>query len=75
MAEPRRTERWPALLAAGLTIGALEVVVAVAFAAFVFGGFLDYFLAEGIGIYLVAAVVTLALLAWRAGARGVVGGS
>jgi hypothetical protein len=39
----------------------------------VFAGYLSDFLAEGIGIYLVAAAVTLAILAWRAGTRGVVG--
>ena len=38
-----------------------------------FGGYLSYFLSQGIGLYLVAAAVTLAILAWRAGARGVVG--
>jgi sulfate permease, SulP family len=62
-----------ASLAAGVIIGAVEAVLAIAFAAFVFGGLLAGRLADGIGLYLVAAVLTLAILAWRAGSRGVVG--
>jgi sulfate permease, SulP family len=45
----------------------------VAFAAFVFGGLLVGHLSDGIGLYLAAAALTLAILAWRAGTRGVVG--
>jgi sulfate permease, SulP family len=60
-------------LAAGVIIGAVEVVLAVAFAAFVFGGTLIRNLGDGIGLYLVAAALTLGFLAWRAGERGVVG--
>jgi SulP family sulfate permease len=60
-------------LAAGVIIGAVEVVLAVAFAAFVFGGTLIRNLGDGIGLYLVAAALTLGFLAWRAGNRGVVG--
>ncbi len=74
MSEQQRTDRWPALLAAALVVGAVETVFAIAFAALVFVGFLDYFLADGIGLYLAAAVLTLAILAWRVGSRGVVGG-
>ncbi len=48
-------------------------MLAIAFAAFVFGGLLVSRLADGIGLYLVAAALTLAILAWRAGSRGVVG--
>src|SRR4029077_4476103 len=62
-----------ASLAAGVIIGAVEVVLAIAFAAFVFGGLLVSRLADGIGLYLVAAALTLGILAWRAGRRGVVG--
>ena len=62
-----------ASVAAGLIIGAVEVVLAVAFAAFVFGGLLMGHLPDGIGLYLVAAALTLGVLAWRAGSRGVVG--
>ncbi|MGZ8662926.1 MAG: SulP family inorganic anion transporter [Actinomycetota bacterium] len=62
-----------AALAGGVVIGAVEVVLAISFAALVFGGYLSYFLSQGIGLYLVAAAVTLAILAWRAGTRGVVG--
>ena len=69
----RRSERVLTSLAAGIVIGAVEVVLAVAFAAFVFGGLLVTRLADGIGLYLVAAALTLGILAWRAGSRGVVG--
>ena len=62
-----------ATAAAGVIIGTVETVLAVAFAAFVFGGYLFSRLADGIGLYLAAATVTLAILAIRAGRRGVVG--
>ncbi len=62
-----------AAVAAGLIIGAVEAVLAIAFAAFVFGGLLVGRLADGIGLYLFAGALTLAILAWRAGRRGVVG--
>jgi SulP family sulfate permease len=56
-----------------VVIGAVEVVLAISFAALVFGGYLQDFLDEGIGIYLVAAAITLGGIAWRAGRRGPVG--
>ena len=60
---------------AGIVIGAVEVVFAVSFAALVFAGYLEfYFLDDGVGLYLGAAALTLAFMAWRAGSRGVVGG-
>ena len=74
MSERGRTGGWPASLAAGLIIGVVETVLAVSFAALVFGGYLQYFLADGVGLFLGAAAATLAILAWRAGARGVIGG-
>ena len=73
MSEQRRSERVLASLTAGVVIGVVEVVLAISFAALVFGGYLAQFLPDGIGLYLVAAALTLAILAWRAGARGVVG--
>ena len=73
MSEVPRSKGWLPSLAAGVIIGAVEVVLAIAFAALVYGGYLAQFLAEGIGLYLLAAVLTLALFAWRAGRRGVVG--
>jgi sulfate permease, SulP family len=60
-------------LAAGAAIGAIELVLAVCFAALVFGGYLEDFLADGIGLYLVACSLTLGILAWRGGNRGVLG--
>jgi SulP family sulfate permease len=60
-------------IAAGVVIGIVEVVLAISFAALVFGGFLEQVLPAGIGIYLVAAALTLGILAWRAGVRGVIG--
>ena len=73
MSEVRRSVSGLAMLAAGAIIGAVEVVLAVAFAALVFGGATPRHLGDGIGLYLVAAVLTLGFLAWRAGIRGVVG--
>ncbi len=73
MSEARRSVGLLASVAAGLIIGTVELVLAVAFAAFVFGGRLVTHLADGIGLYLVAAALTLGILAWRAGSRGVVG--
>ncbi len=73
MSEQRRPVGALATFSAGAVIGAVEVVLAISFAALVFGGYLSDFLGEGIGIYLLASAVTLAILAWRAGTRGVVG--
>jgi len=70
----RPTQPVLASLAAGVIIGAVETVLAISFAALVFGGLLVGHLADGIGLYLGAAAITLAVLAWRAGSRGVVGG-
>jgi SulP family sulfate permease len=61
------------VITSGLIIGAVEVVLAISFASLVFGGYLVQFLANGIGLYLVAGALTLAILAWRAGKRGPVG--
>ena len=60
-------------VSAGAVIGVVEVVLAISFAVLVFSGFLEDARPAGIGIYLVAAALTLAILAWRAGTRGVVG--
>jgi SulP family sulfate permease len=73
VSEQARTGRWPMVLVAGAVIGFVEAVFAVAFASLVFGGRIVYHLAEGIGLYLGAAFLTLAFLAWRAGKRGMVG--
>jgi sulfate permease, SulP family len=73
VSEERRSVGFLAAFAAGTVIGAVEVVLAISFAALVFGGYLSYFLPNGIGMYLVAATITLAILALRAGTRGVVG--
>jgi SulP family sulfate permease len=61
------------MLAAGAVIGVVEAVLAVAFASLVFGGRIHQYLPEGIALYLAAASLTLAILAWRAGRRGVIG--
>ena len=62
-----------ATITGGAVIGVVEVVLAVSFAALVYSGYLAQYLPDGIGLYLVAASLTLGILAWRAGARGVVG--
>jgi sulfate permease, SulP family len=68
-----RSEGWPTTITAGVIIGAVETVLAVAFAAFIFGGLLSRNLPDGIGLYLAAAAVTVAAFAWRGGRRGIVG--
>ena len=73
MVGERPPSSWLASVAAGLIIGAVESVLAIAFAALVFGGLLAARLPDGIGLYLGAAALTLAFLAWRSGSRGVVG--
>ncbi|HEU4527723.1 MAG TPA: SulP family inorganic anion transporter [Actinomycetota bacterium] len=70
----RRTDRWPASLATGLIVGTVEALLAISFATFVFAGYLESFLADGVGLYLGAAAVALAGFAWFAGPRGVIGG-
>jgi SulP family sulfate permease len=62
-------------IVAGVVIGAVEVVFAVAFAALVFvANFELYYLGDGIGLFLGAAALSLAFMAWKAGRRGIVGG-
>jgi SulP family sulfate permease len=73
VSEGLRTSKVLATITAGAVIGIVEVVLAVSFAALVYGGYLAQFLPDGIGLYLVAASLTLGILGWRAGARGVVG--
>ena len=73
MSEGQRSTKVVATVTAGLVIGVVEVVLAISFAALVFGGYLQETLPSGIGIYLLAATVTLAILAVRGGTRGVVG--
>ena len=65
--DPRRVL---AAITAGLVIGMVEVVLAISLAALMFGGYLAQFMADGIGLYLVAAAMTLALFAWRAAPAG-----
>ena len=60
-------------VSAGAVIGLIEVVLAISFAVLVFSGFLEDKRPDGIGIYLVAASLSLGILAWRSGVRGVVG--
>ena len=74
MFEQRRTAGLLTTVAAGVIIGGVEAILAVSFAALVFGGYLEDFIPDGIALYLGAAALTLAILAWRAGTRGVVGG-
>jgi SulP family sulfate permease len=70
-----RSSGLPATLVAGGLIGAVGAVFAISFAALVFGGGrVADFIADGISLYLGAAALTLAILAWLGGSRGVVGG-
>src|SRR4029079_12240885 len=70
VSEQRRSERALTSITAGVVVGVVEAVLAISFAALMYGGYLGPFLADGIGLFLVAAAVTLAMFAWRAGARG-----
>ncbi|HEY5860000.1 MAG TPA: SulP family inorganic anion transporter [Actinomycetota bacterium] len=72
MSERRRSHGLLAAIVGGLIIGAVEAVLATAFAAFVYRGLLHQRLPDAIGLYLGAAALTLAVFAWRAGPRGVV---
>jgi SulP family sulfate permease len=74
VSEQPRTAGWPTTVVAGVIIGAVEAFLAVSFAALVFGGYLEDFIPDGIALYLGAAALTLVILSWRAGTRGVVGG-
>jgi SulP family sulfate permease len=74
VSEQPRTAGWPTTVVAGVIIGAVEALLAISFAALVFGGYLVDFIPDGISLYLGAAALTLAIFAWRTGTRGVVGG-
>jgi sulfate permease, SulP family len=78
VSEEGRSASTVVVVIGGLIIGAVETILACALAALVFGGYplsarLADFIVQGVNVYLGAAAVTLAFLAWRAGARGVVG--
>jgi SulP family sulfate permease len=73
VSEQRRAQAALSVLMAGAVIGAVEAVLAVSFAALVYGGYLDQFRANGVGLYLLAAVITMVVFALRGGRRGVVG--
>jgi sulfate permease, SulP family len=73
VSEEGRSASTVVVVIGGVVIGAVETILACALAALVFGGYLGEFIVRGVNLYLVAAAVTLAFLAWRAGNRGVVG--
>jgi SulP family sulfate permease len=74
VSEEGRSASTVVVVIGGLVIGAIETVLACALAALVFGAFADGdYIVRGVNLFLGAAVVTLALLAWLAGPRGVVG--
>ncbi len=73
MSDQRRLGRAVTVVSAGLVIGLVEVILAVAFATLVFGGYLVLFWPNGIGLCLLGAAITMGVIAWRAGKRGVVG--
>src|SRR5688572_18451777 len=70
VSEQQRSQRVLGTFATGVIIGVVEALLAISFAAFVFGGRLIFSLDDGIGLYLGAAAITLAFVAWRAGSRG-----
>ncbi len=62
-----------ASLTAGAVVGVVEVVLATSFAALIFAGALSDRLPDGVGLYLVSAVVMLAVHAWTGHQRGGIG--
>jgi sulfate permease, SulP family len=62
-----------AWIAAGVIVGVIEVVLASSFAALIVGGAVPGRLADGVGLFLAAATLVMAVVAWRSGGRGVVG--
>jgi sulfate permease, SulP family len=73
VSERKRTAGWLGAIGAGTAIGAVEAVLAVAFAALAFNGLVGDFIAHGIALYLGGAAALLAVMALLAGRRGVVG--
>jgi SulP family sulfate permease len=73
VSDRRRAQSLSASIVAGVLVGFVATIVAVAFAALVFQGLLAGYVARGVGLYLAAAALGLAVLAWRAGERGVIG--
>lgn len=74
VSEERRSGRLVSSVVAGLLIGAIETVIAAGLAVIVFSGRIVDSLPDGVMLYLGAAALVLAVFAWRAGSRGVVGG-
>jgi SulP family sulfate permease len=72
VSEGRRTAGWLGAVAAGTAIGAVEAVLAIAFAALAFNGLVNDYIADGISLFLVGAAATLAVMALLGGRRGVV---
>jgi len=62
-----------ASLTAGAVVGVVEIVLATSFAALIFAGALSDRLPDGVGLYLVSAVVMLAVHAWTGHERGGIG--
>ena len=70
MSEEGRSASTVVVVIGGLIIGAIETVLACALAALVFGAFADGdYIVRGVNLYLGAAVLTVAFLAWTAGRR------
>jgi SulP family sulfate permease len=73
VSEEGRSASAAVVVLGGLVIGVIETILACALAALVFQGRIEDFVVPGVNLYLGAAAVTLAVLAWRAGPRGIVG--
>jgi sulfate permease, SulP family len=73
VSEEGRSASTVVVVIGGLVIGAVETVLACALAALVFNGYLEDFITRGTPLYLGAAAAVLAIFAWGAGSRGVVG--
>lgn len=67
--------RLVASLTAGVIVGLLEILLAISFAALIFAGPLSTFVANGIGLILLASIITITTISLFTSLPGVVGGS
>ena len=69
-----RPEQIAPSLVAGLVAGLLEIVLAVSFAVLIFSGELAEFVANGIGLFLLATIISLIIVTLFTSLPGTVGG-
>lgn len=70
----RATQLVPTLVAGGL-VGLLEVVSAASFAALIFSGPLAPRVGQGVGLFVAAGALIIAVVAWLSGREGILAGT